>query len=138
MKKITKKEMFETIRTLAESGALHACDVNEDITDDDVIAFCDKEIAALDAKAAKAKETAAKKKAEGDALRDAVLAVLTDEFQPIADIAAQVDSEDATVGKVTNRLAALAAAGLAVKTQITVGETGAKRKISAYKVAGEG
>lgn len=135
MKKITKKTMFENLRDLAESGALHMQDFNEDITDTMVIEFCEKEIAALDAKASKAKENAAKKKAEGDALREVIAQVLTNEFQTIAEVTAQIEGNDVTIGRVTNRLAALATAGIAEKSQITVGEGSAKRKIAAYRLA---
>lgn len=131
--RVTKKMMFEALRGLAESGSLHMPDFNEDITDDDVIAFCDKEIAALEAKAAKAKETAAKKKVETDELKDAVLAALTAEPQILADIAAATDS---TVGKIVSRLTALVLEGKVEKTQVTIGETGAKRKVSAYRLKG--
>ena len=78
MEKITKREMFEAIKGLAESGALHMFDFNENITDEAVAEFCANEIDLLDKKAAKAKERAAAKKAEGDELTAAVAAVLTD------------------------------------------------------------
>ena len=56
MEKITKREMFEAIKETFETGE---CKFEADV----VKAFCDKEIAALDAKAAKAKQRAAAKKA---------------------------------------------------------------------------
>ena len=133
MTKITKKEILSNVRALMET--LDVGFENEALTPDMVIEFCDKEIAALDAKTAQAKERAAAKKADGDALRDVVLQVLTDEFQTIADVAAQIEGEDVTVGRVTNRLSALVKEGLAERGQVTVGDTGAKRKISAYKLA---
>ena len=100
-----------------------------------VVAFCDNEIALLDKKAAKAKENAAKKKAEGDELTDAVLEALSDEFEPIADIAGRIDGEDVTVSKVTYRLTQLCKAGKAEKTELTVpGVDGGKaRKIMGYR-----
>ena len=129
MEKITKREMFEAIAEAMETGE---CKINPT----DVIAFCNKEIEALDKKAAKAKERAATKRAEGDELTDAVRAVLsTDEFEPIADIAARIEGEDVTVAKVQYRLKVLVDNGEAVKEQITVpGVDGGKaRKIMAYK-----
>ena len=129
MEKITKREMFEAIAEAMETGE---CKYNPA----DVIAFCNKEIEALDKKAAKAKERAATKRAEGDELTDAVRAVLsTDEFEPIADIAARIEGEDVTVAKVQYRLKVLVDNGEAVKEQITVpGVDGGKaRKIMAYK-----
>ena len=132
MEKITKREMFEAIKKTFETGS---CEFEADV----VIAFCDKEIAALDAKAAKAKERAAAKKAESDVLMGLVENALTDEYQTIADIAAVVAEEDAdaTVSKVQYRLGKLVEAGVAEKTQITVEktETSKARKIMAYRVA---
>lgn len=137
MKKITKRDMYEAIKGLANSGALHMQDFNEDISDSAVAEFCEKEIALLDKKAAKAKETAAKKRAEGDELTDAVRAVLSpDEFQSIADVAAQIEGEDVTVSKVTYRLTQLVKNGEAEKQEISVagGEGQKSRKIMAYRL----
>ena len=137
MKKITKRDMYEAIKGLADSGALHMQDFNEDISDSAVAEFCEKEIALLDKKAAKAKETAAKKRAEGDGLTDAVRAVLSpDEFQSIADVAAQIEGEDITVSKVTYRLTQLVKNGEAEKQEISVagGEGQKSRKIMAYRL----
>ena len=139
MEKITKREMFEAIKGLAESGALHMVDFNENITDEAVAEFCENEIALLDKKAAKAKERAATKKAEGDELTDAVRAAMsTEEFEPIADIAARIEGEDVTVAKVQYRLTQLVKNGEAEKEQITVpgGEGQKARKIMAYKLIG--
>ena len=132
-KTITKKEILSNVRALMET--LDVAFENADLTNDMVIEFCDKEIAALDSKTAKAKERAAAKKAEGDALRDVVLQVLTDEFQTIDEVTAQIEGEDVTKGRITNRLSALVKEGLAERGQVTVGDAGAKRKISAYKLA---
>lgn len=132
MTKITKREMYEAIKETFETGS---CKYDAET----VIAFCEKEIDALDAKAAKAKERAAAKKAEADALMALVEEALTDEYQPIADIAAVVAEKDAdaTVSKVQYRLGKLVDAGVAEKTQITVEktETTKARKIMAYRVA---
>ena len=131
MEKITKREMFEAIKETFETGS---CKFDAAT----VMAFCDKEIASLDAKAAKAKERAAAKKAEADVLMDQVRDTLTDEFQTIADIAAAVAevNADATVSKVTYRLTKLVEAGDAEKTDVTVpGVDGAKaRKVKAFRI----
>ena len=130
MEKITKREMYEAIKETFETGSCKF----EAAT---VVAFCEKEIASLDSKAAKAKERAAAKKAEADGLTDLVAAALTDEFQVIADIAATVaeSDADATVSKVTYRLGKLVEAGKAEKTQVTIPATeGSKaRKVQAYR-----
>lgn len=131
MEKITKREMYEGIKAFVANGA---CEIETA----DIIAFCDKEIAALDTKAAKAKERAAAKKAEADVLMGQVEEALTDEFQVIADIAATVAevNPDATVSKVTYRLSKLVEAGIAEKTQVTIPATeGSKaRKVQAYRI----
>lgn len=131
MEKITKREMYEAIKETFETGS---CKYDAAT----VTAFCDKEIAALDAKAAKAKERAAAKKAEADVLMGQVEDALTDEYQVIADIAAAVAgvNPDATVSKVTYRLGKLVEAGVAEKTQVTIPatETSKARKVQAYRV----
>ena len=130
MEKITKREMFEAIKETFETGT---CKFDAAT----VMAFCDKEIASLDSKAAKAKERAAAKKAEADVLMDQVRDTLTGEFQTIADIAAAVAevNADATVSKVTYRLTKLVEAGEAEKTDVTVpGVDGGKaRKVKAFR-----
>ena len=130
MEKITKREMFEAIKETFETGT---CKFDAAT----MMAFCDKEIASLDAKAAKAKERAAAKKAEADVLMDQVRDALTGEFQTIADIAEAVleVNPDSTVSKVTYRLTKLVEAGDAEKTDVTVpGVDGAKaRKVKAFR-----
>ena len=132
MEKITKREMFEAIKETFETGS---CKYEASV----VMDFCSKEIAALDAKAAKAKERAAAKKAEVDELMTQVEEALTGEFQTIADIAAVVAevNADATVSKTTYRLTKLVEAGIAEKTQISIpGADGGKtRKVQGYRLA---
>lgn len=131
MEKITKREMYEAIKETFKTGS---CQFDAAT----VIAFCDKEIAALDTKAAKAKERAATKKAEGDELMGQVENALTNEFQVIADIAAAVAevNADATVSKITYRLTKLVEANVAEKSQVTIpGGDGVKaRKVQAYRL----
>ena len=127
-KKITKKDNFNAIiEVLTEVGR------------EDLAKVVEHEIELLDAKSSKAKATAAKKKAEGDALRDAVQAVLTDELCTIADITAKVEFEgfDGSQAKVQYRLNALVNAEIARKEQITVGEGDSKRKLMAYAIASD-
>ena len=138
MEKITKREMFEAIKGLAESGALHMVDFNENITDEAVAEFCENEIDLLDKKAAKAKERAAAKAAEGDILTALVRAALTtDEFKSIADVTAMVAEEepDVTAAKVSYRLSSLVKAGEAEKSEITIPatETSKKRTVNGYR-----
>ena len=133
-KKITKREMFEAIKTGCTTGEWT-------VTEVEVAEFCENEIALLDKKAIKAKERAAEKRAAGDELTDAVRAALTDEFTVIADIATKVAEtygEDATVAKVTYRLGQLVKNGEAENTDVKVagGEGQKTRTIKAYKLIG--
>ena len=131
MKTFTKREMYEAIKETFETGS---CKFDAET----VIAFCEKEIDALDAKAAKAKERAAAKKAEADALMALVEEALTDEYQPIADIAAVVVEKDAdaSTSKITYGLTKLVESGIAEKTVITLPATeGTKaRKVQGYRL----
>lgn len=129
MEKLTKRSVYEALLKMVETGTL-------EITEDELKTFCENEIALLDKKAEKAKERAATKRAEGDALTDAVRGALTGEFEPIADIAARIEGEDVTVAKVQYRLGQLVKAGEAEKEQITVpgGEGQKSRKIMAYRI----
>lgn len=130
MTKITKRAMYEALIETMKTGTCA-------YAPEDVIAFCENELALIDKKNAKAKERAAAKAKEADALQNDVLAVLSADFEPIADIAARVTNPDATVSKVTYRLNALVAAGLAVKEQITVtgAEGGKSRKVMGFALA---
>lgn len=139
MEKITKRNMYEALVNFAEEKGL-AFDNGEEMVTvslEDLAAFAQNEIDLLDKKAAKAKERAATKRAEGDELTDAVRAVMsTEEFEPIAEIAARIEGEDVTVGKVQYRLGQLVKNGEAVKEQITIpgGEGQKARKIVAFKL----
>lgn len=132
-KKITKKEMYEAIKTGCLTGEWS-------VSDTEVVEFCENEIALLDKKAAKAKERQAAKKAEGDELTEIVKSVLTDEFQVTADIAKAVlevtGDENNTVHKISYRLGALVKAGEAESTDVKIpGSEGQKaRTIKGYRL----
>lgn len=125
-KKVTKKEWYAEIRKVVE-----AADVENK---DGALEFIDNQVKLLEAKAAKAQENAAKKKADGDNLREAVYNVLTTELQTIDQITEQVviEGEDITRNKVTARLTQLVKADMAVKDTV---KTDDGRKVTAYKVA---
>lgn len=127
-KKLTKKDFYAAIRGMVEN-----IEMVGDIPADEVLAFIDKTVEQIDAKAAKAKEKAAEKRAEGDTLRAAIRDVLTDELQTIDAITAQIDAEDVTKSKVTARLTQLVAQKEARKEQIKEAESG--RKVMAYAIA---
>lgn len=110
----------------------------EDLDTDAIVAWAEKKIAQLDHKAAKAKETAAAKKAEGDALTAAVLEAVGMDFEPIADIAARIEGEDVTVSKVSYRLNALSKAENPAieKGEIVLEGENKRRKVVAYRRIG--
>lgn len=122
--KMTKKDWFEVIKGIVEASD------NENAAG--AVEFIDKQMELLAAKAEKAKERAAKTKAEGDEMRAAVQAALTEELQTIDEITAQVEGEEITKAKVTARLTQLVKAEVATKDTVKT-ENG--RKVTAYKLA---
>lgn len=108
--KITKKGYFEMIEEIVRES--------EDSRVEDILNFIEHEKELLEAKRAKAQAKAEKTRNEGDELRKAVQSCLTDEFQIISDIFAQIDGEDVTQPKVTARLNQLVKAGIAEKEQV--------------------
>lgn len=138
MEKITKREVFVAIMKMAQDGNMHIEDFAEGLTDAAIVEFCANEIEHLDKKAAKAKETAANKKAEGDALTNAVRMVMsTTDFEPIATIAArvEVEGEEVTASKVQYRLTQLVKNGEAEKQDVEVVDgDNKKRKIKGYRL----
>ena len=122
--KVTKKDWYAQIRAVVEAS--------DNEQKEGILGFIDHEVELLEAKAAKAAERAASKKADGDELRNAVKAVLTDELQTIDAITAQIEGEDITKAKVTARLTQLVKAGVATKDIV---KTEDSRKVTAYKLA---
>ena len=121
-KKVTKKDMFAEIITLArENGRV------------DIEEFCEVQIEQLNRKAEKAKERKADKAAKGDALKDAIAAVLTEDLQTAADITEKVRNTDEEVSraKVVARLTKLVKEGVAGKMQVKVD----KKRVMAYALA---
>lgn len=130
-KKITKREMFEFIQR--EMGEYP-----------EVVEFCDKEIALLDSKSAKARARSAAKAAEADAMMETIFSTLNvDEFRPISEIAvdtqaAMGEDVEITTSKVTARLTKLFNAGRVEKQQISiVGADGKSKKVMGYMVRAE-
>ena len=130
-KKITKREILTAIKALVDAAATAEVD-DVTVTGEDIANYVDTTIAQLDNKAAKAKERAAAVKAEGDEVRAAVQAVLTDELQTIDAITEQVDVEDITKSKVTARLTQLTKAGVCYKEQV---KDDSGRKVMAYALS---
>lgn len=123
-KKITKRDYYEILQ-----GIVAANVANEE--KEELLEFLDKQIALIDAKAEKAKARNAEKKANGDELREVVQSVLTEDFQTIDSIVAQIEGEEITKAKVTARLTSLVNNGIAEKTDVKDDEG---RKLKAYKL----
>ena len=132
--KITKRDHFNAIISVLNGG-----DTNIDVAD--LIAFCEKEVNALDTRAVKSRERAAAKRAEGDALTDLVFSVLTDEPATRAEVFERVVATgeapaDVTVAKIGYRLTALTKQDSVIKEEVpVVGTDGKNRKMAAYKLA---
>lgn len=130
-KKITKKEVLEAIVKVLKTQDGNAKVGDTSIMTDEAVEVIKGMISQLDHKAEQARKRAAKKKIEGDELRDIVEGVLTNEPQIIDVITAQVDFEGATKAKITARLTQLVNADIATKEQV---KTGDGRKVMAYKL----
>ena len=124
-KKITKKDYFAMVAEIVDNSNAE--------NKDELMEFIEKQVEALDKKAAKAKERAAEKKAEGDALRDKVEAVLTNEVQVIDQIVEAIGDEEVTRNKVVARLTQLVKADIAVKEEVKNGS----KKVMGYKLKTE-
>lgn len=139
-KNVTKREFYTALINFANGGTL-AVDRGEDgiyeITNDEIIEFAENEIALLDKRGEKAKERAAKKKTEADPIKEAVLAILAnaEDFMTANDVKDQIEDEDITKSKISNRLTQLFNAGIVEKAEVSVvKEDGKKGKRMAYKI----
>ena len=124
VKKVTKKENYEMLMEIVENSN---SEMKAELVD-----FITKQIESIDVKAAKAKEKAAEKRAEGDELRAAVKAVLTEELQTAETILSQIEGEELTKAKIVARLTQLVKNGEASKEEVKTEEG---KKIMAYKLA---
>jgi len=122
-KRVTKKDIYADIITMAREAQR-----------EDIVEFCEVQIEQLERKAEKAKERKASKAAAGDALKDAIAAVLTEDLQTAADITEKVmdAGDEVTRAKVVARLTKLVKEGVAGKMQVKVD----KKKVMAYALAG--
>ena len=122
-KKITKRDYYEMLKEIVVNANVEGAS--------ELVEFIDKQVGLIDAKAEKAKARNAEKKANGDELREVVQSVLTDEFQTIDAIVAQIEGEEITKAKVTARLTSLVNNGIAEKADVKDDEG---RKLKAYKL----
>lgn len=121
--KVTKAEKLQMIKAIVE-----ASDAEEKVM---LVETIDTILAQDANKAAKAKERAAAKKAEGDALRATVQGILTEEFQSAQAITDAIGDEEVTKAKVIARLKQLVDSGVAVKEEQKIGD----KKCMAYRLA---
>lgn len=131
MEKITKRDYFEAIKMAMETG-------ETPIAPEEIVAFCDKQLAALEHSKDKARERAEKKKAETDTLTECLLDVLTDEYKNVAtlidEVSTCVDPDlEITAGKITSRMTKLIKEGIVEKDEITIEVDGKKKKCMGYK-----
>ena len=106
---MTKMETLALIKELCADNA-------------DVVAFCDAETVKLENKAAKAKERAAIKRAEGDALYADVVACLSNEPKTADVIYADnfAEVEGLTIAKIRARLSQAVKNGVAAKETVKI------------------
>ena len=121
---MTKREKFERVMNFVAGTEVSFSD-EERV---EMLEWCEKEIAALNAKNEKAKERAAEKRQEGDKLRETVKGVLGDEPMTINAIIEAIGDESLTPAKVTARTRQLVAAGEITKSIVKV----EGRKLTAY------
>lgn len=139
VKKPTKKANYSAILSILDAAmdAGITLDLGE-ITYDSLHEFVDHEIELLDNKAAAAQKRAAAKKVEGDALRERIYEVLTDEPMTINEIVKILGDDDVSAQMVTARLTQLASPEVnrVAKETVTVpasAEGGKSKKLSAYR-----
>ena len=129
--KITKAMVLTAIK----EADLTKVDFGAEVTAEDVVAYAEVTLAQLAAKAAKAKEKAAEKKATGDVLKGKILAVMNsmepDRFATADEILEAVNDEDATKSKIVARLSQLVKEGIVVKELVKLDEG----KRMSYKLA---
>lgn len=137
MKKITKRENFETLRTIVLDAV--AAGIVEESVSSQLNEFIEKELVALDKRASDAKKYANKKKAQADELTELVNQILNESegAMTIPEIVAKANELDAdiqaTPQKLTYRLNKLVEDGLATKEQVSIKTEGKPaRKVNAY------
>lgn len=112
--KKTKAMYFAELREMVLAA------VEDQAQQDELIEFIDKQIETLEKRKVAAAERAEKKKAESDAMTDAILAQIGNELITVDEIVIALDSEEVTRNKVTARLGKLVKAGMIVKEAVKV------------------
>ena len=125
--KKTKAMYFAELREMVLAA------VEDQAQQDELVEFIDKQIETLEKRKVAAAERAEKKRAESDAMTDAILAQIGDELITVDEIVLALDSEEVTRNKVTARLGKLVKAGTIIKEAVKV--EGNKRM--AYRLAAD-
>lgn len=139
MTKITERNIYTALINFAQTGATPFFENAEgekvEVTQEMLLTFAEKKLAALDKRNEKAKA----KKSEEDVLLSRVAACLTDEFEPISTITTRVELEDATASKVAYRLNKLVESGVAEKDDIKLTDENGKklRSVKGYRLVQE-
>ena len=120
--KITKEMVLNGIISFFEG------DNDDSISQEDVIAYCQNELALIERRRAKDNERRRKKREENTELYDAVFAVMTNELQSREEITAAVveatGDAELTVAKVGAQLNKLVKNGVVVKDNIKANKKG--------------
>lgn len=125
--------------TIKKTKAMYFAELREMILDtvqdeekqNELIEFIDKQVETLEKRKVAAAGRAEKKRAESDAMTEAILAQIGNEPITVDEIVVALDSEDVTRNKVTARLGKLVKAGMIEKEYVKV--EGNKRM--AYRLA---
>lgn len=128
--KITNKSRYAAIIN-ALTGA------PTDIETDELVDFCERQIASIERKSEKARERAAEQRKVSDELAERIASMLTEEPQTLGELTVAIGDEDITPSKVSSRCSKLLKEGRAIKTEVTVpgADGGKSRKLVAYTCA---
>ena len=128
---MTKREIYEAIINNATFTL-----TDTEVTVEDIIALAAKELETLDKRNAKARERAEQKRKDSDELGEFIYnEILTDEFQPIAAILTQINTDEPlSASKIVARMKKLIEAGKVEKSEIKVDNGEGKTKnVMGYK-----
>ena len=123
--KKTKAMYFAELREMVMQA------VTDQVQQDELLDFIDKQLETLDKRKVAAQERAAKKREESDAMTEEVLSHIGEELITVDEIVAAINDENVTRNKVTARLGKLVKAGTVEKEAVKV--DGNKRM--AYRLA---
>ena len=128
---MTKREIYEAIINNATFTL-----TDTEVTVEDIIALAEKELETLNKRNAKARERAEQKRKDSDELGEFIYnEILTDEFQPIATILTQINTDEPlSASKIVARMKKLIEAGKVEKSEIKVDNGEGKTKnVMGYK-----